>query len=147
MQPPPRPDQPTGRHFWHTETTSADPAAVWALWTDVPNWGHWDDGLTSASLEGPFQPGAKGKILADGRTSHFQVLAVEEGKAYTFRTAFPLGGLNIRRSLSPKENKWEITHEVWFDGISKSLFGFILGRKWLTMLPAVVRKVKTLAEQ
>ena len=31
-------------HFSHTVETSASPEAIWAIWTDVPNWKQWDDG-------------------------------------------------------------------------------------------------------
>lgn len=123
------------------------PDKIWNLWTDVPNWRRWDDGLTNATIDGAFRTGATGSILADGRTSNFVVTAVEEGKAYTFRTRLPLGGLNIRRSLAPEGKQWKITHEVWFDGFSKPIFATMFGRKWLKMLPAVVQKVKNIAEQ
>jgi hypothetical protein len=38
--------------------TSAPRAAIWRLWTDVQNWGSWNDDIEKIELRGPFAEGS-----------------------------------------------------------------------------------------
>lgn len=44
-------------HFSYSLETSAEPAKIWQIWCDVPNWQQWDAGLKSAELLGAFTIG------------------------------------------------------------------------------------------
>lgn len=80
----------TDKAFDHEVTTTADPKAVWRLWTDVSTWQDWDKGLKNAELDGPFETGARGKIIPlSGPSSNFEVTAVEATKSCTFVTSLP----------------------------------------------------------
>lgn len=142
-----RPESPTDKHFWYTTTTTAPVSGVWEIWTDVPNWSLWDAGLQEATLAGPFVLGAKGTIVSDGRKSKFTVVALTPGKSYTIKTKLPLGGLYVRRLFTETAEGNTITHEVWFKGLTSGVFARALGRNFRAMLPAVVEKVKEIAEQ
>lgn len=139
--------QQTNTHFSHTLQTSASAAAIWRIWTDVPNWKAWDDGLKTAELKGAFAVGTTGTLVPDkGPTAKFSLTEVVPGVSYTFRTKLPLGSLFVKRTLSTQNGQTTFTHEVWFKGFTKGLFGRALGRKYHAILPDVMNKIKALAE-
>lgn len=139
--------QQSNRHFSHTVTTTARPETIWAIWTDVPNWHQWDTGLQSATLDGPFAAGAHGRLIPDkGPTSTFVIAEVQSPTSYVFYTKLPLGKLYVKRSWRVNNGVTEFTHEVWFKGVSKGLFGRVLGKKYRAILPNVMQQIKTLAE-
>lgn len=140
--------QQSNTRFSHTVETSASPEAIWRVWTDVPNWKAWDDGLKDAQLNGPFAAGAKGALIPDrGPKSTFRLTEVIPNQSYTFRTKLPLGALNVKRFLTTQNGKTAFTHEVWLTGVSKGIFGRALGRNYRKMLPDVMSKINRIAEQ
>lgn len=143
-----RPAQPGPKHFWHTVPTKASPESIWAIWTNVSQWKQWDTGLKDASLAQAFEPGAKGTITSlQDRKSKFKVVAVVPGISYTFKSALPLGGLYVKRSLEQKNGQTYFTHEVWFQGLTGGLFAKQFGPDFMKMLPEVMQNVKALAEK
>jgi uncharacterized protein YndB with AHSA1/START domain len=71
-----------------TVTTSATPAAVWALWSDPASWSHWDPSIESVAFEGHFGEGAGGKmVLAGGVEAPVSIEIVEPGCRYLDRLA------------------------------------------------------------
>lgn len=140
--------QQSNTRFSHTIETSALPEAIWRVWTDVPNWKVWDDGLKSAELNGPFVADTKGVLIPDkGPRSTFKLTEVLPDQSYTFRTRLPLGALYVKRFLSTKNGKTAFTHEVWFTGPTKGIFGRMLGRNYRKNLPDVMEKIRLIAEQ
>ncbi len=139
---------PSKKHFWHSMETTATPAAVWKVWTQVDNWHTWDTGLRSATLKSDsFGLGTRGVITSlEGRKSKFKVVDYQEGQSYTFKTALPLGGLYVKRSWKEENGKTVFTHEVWFSGLTGGLFAKLLGNDFREMLPGVLEKVKEQAE-
>lgn len=140
-------NKPSNKHFWHTLETSASPDIIWKIWSDVPNWKDWDDGLKDAKLKGEFKKGTKGFIFPKkGRKSKFKIVEFEEGKSYTFKTNLPLGGLYVKRTLEVRDGKTFFTHEIWFKGITKRIFAKALGQDFREILPEVMEKIKLIAE-
>lgn len=139
--------QESNTHFSHTVETTASPTAIWRIWTDVPNWKSWDDGLKSADLNGPFAPGTTGTLIPDkGPKSTFVLTEVVDGQSYTFKTNLPLGALYVKRYLGERDGRTVFTHEVWFTGLTKGIFGRSLGRNYRRILPDVMAKIKTQTE-
>jgi hypothetical protein len=139
--------QQSNTRFSHTVETSASPEAIWRVWTDVPNWKAWDDGLKSAELNGPFATDTKGMLIPDkGPKSTFTLTEVVPGHSYTFRTKLPLGSLYVKRVLGVQNGKTAFTHEVWFTGLTKGIFGRALGRNYRAILPGVMANIKAIAE-
>jgi hypothetical protein len=140
--------QQSNTHFSYTIETTAPPEAIWRIWTDVPNWKTWDDGLKTAELDGPFIANTKGALIPDkGPQSRFVLTEVVPGQTYTFRTKLPLGALYVKRLLSMQNGKTAFTHEVWFTGLTKGIFGRALGRNYRQILPGVMEKIRVLAEK
>jgi carbon monoxide dehydrogenase subunit G len=66
-----------------TVTTTAPPAAVWKLWSDVATWATWDPGVDDVSLDGPFAVGASGTLtLRGGIEAPFTLEVVEPDARY-----------------------------------------------------------------
>lgn len=83
--------------FEHVEsvTTTAAPAAVWALWSDVGSWHVWDPAVEAVALEGHFAEGAAGTMtLAGGIEAPVVLEIVEPGARYLDRLT--MGDLVIR---------------------------------------------------
>lgn len=140
--------QQSNIRFSHTVETSASPEVIWRVWTDVPNWKAWDDGLKTAQLNGPFVANTKGVLIPDkGPRSTFMLTEVIAGQSYTFKTKLPLGALYVKRFLTNQNGKTAFTHEVWFIGLTKGIFGRALGRKYREILPGVMEKIRWIAEQ
>lgn len=135
-------------HFSHSLETNSLAEKIWQIWTDVPNWNQWDKGLKSAELQGDFAAQTKGFLMPDkGFKANFIITEVIDNQSYTFKTNVPFGALYVKRFLSKKEGKTIFTHEVWFTGISKGLFGLLLGNNYRKILPEVMNEIKKIAEQ
>ncbi|CAI9416875.1 SRPBCC family protein [Nocardioides sp. T2.26MG-1] len=81
--------------YEHTVTTSASPADVWALWSDVGSWHRWDRAVEQVAIEGHFGEGAAGTLVLSGGTSApFVLEIVEPGARYLDKIT--LGELVIR---------------------------------------------------
>lgn len=69
-----------------TVTTSASPADVWALWSDVGSWHRWDPSVEGVALEGHFAEGAAGTLsLMGGIEAPFVLDIVEPGSRFLDR--------------------------------------------------------------
>lgn len=53
-------------HHVETRTTTAPPAAVWALWSDPATWPEWDPPVQRVVLDGPFRIGTTGILVLAG---------------------------------------------------------------------------------
>ncbi len=64
-------------------TTTASPAAVWALWGDVATWATWDPAVEAVALDGPFAAGTAGTMsLRGGIEAPFTLEVVSPGERY-----------------------------------------------------------------
>lgn len=140
--------QSSNYQFSHTDSTTAPGAAIWAIWTDVPNWKVWDSGLKDAEITGDFVVGATGKLIPQkGPVSAFKITAIVPDSSYTLETKIPLGRLIVKRTLTVKNGKTFFTHDVRFTGPLKRLFGRLLGKSFRAMLPGVLTTIRQLAEK
>lgn len=81
--------------YEHTVTTTASPADVWALWSNVGSWHRWDPAVEQVAIEGHFAEGAAGTIVfANGAEAPFVLEIVEPSARYLDKLTF--GDLVIR---------------------------------------------------
>lgn len=52
--------------YERTVTTTADPAAIWELWSDPTTWAVWDPAVQDVRLDGPFEQGTTGTMTLAG---------------------------------------------------------------------------------
>jgi hypothetical protein len=81
--------------YSRTVTTSASPAAVWALWSDSTTWPVWDPAVVAVSLDGAFTQGTAGTMtLTGGIEVPVTLEVVEPGRRYLDQLV--MGDLVIR---------------------------------------------------
>jgi hypothetical protein len=103
--------------YARTVTSSASPAAVWALWSDPGTWSDWDPAVEGVALDGPFAEGATGTMTLGGGLEAPVVLeVVEEGRRYLDRLT--MGDLVIRidHVVEPTGTGSEITVATTIEG-------------------------------
>ncbi|MEL6470101.1 MAG: SRPBCC family protein [Cyanobacteria bacterium J06623_4] len=133
--------------FSRTLETTADPASVWAVWTDVAHWPEWDSELKDATLAGDFRLGAMGWLTPkQGPRLKFSIVQVNWGESYTYITYLPLCRLKVyrymRQGVHQGEAPLSFTHEVSFEGFLGFFFGWLLGRQFKSVLPSVMQSVR-----
>lgn len=83
-------------------TFQAEPAAVWALWTDVARWPEWDVSKELARLDGPFEPGTTGWGKQRGNLGgSFTIVAVDPGRGWVTECPAPFGKLIFDHLIEP----------------------------------------------
>jgi hypothetical protein len=81
--------------YEHTVTTTATPADVWALWSNVGSWHRWDPTVEQVAIEGHFGEGAAGTmVLSSGTEAKFVLEIVEPSARYLDKLT--IGDLVIR---------------------------------------------------
>ena len=82
-------------NFEHVVECKADRNLAWQFWTNVSNWAVVDSSVESASLDGPFQSGAKGTTKPRGREPiRWQLEEVQEGRSAV--VILPVQGAALR---------------------------------------------------
>jgi hypothetical protein len=97
----------------HTVTTTASPADVWALWSDVGSWHCWDPAVQQVALEGHFAEGAAGSmVLTSGVSATFVLEIVEPGKRYLDRVTMGDLVISVDHEVRATDDGAEVTDEV-----------------------------------
>lgn len=131
--------------FEHSETTTAPPEAVWALWSDVDRWLEWDSSLERIELAGQFQAGTTGTMVLPGQPPiGFTITDVQPGRGFTDETEVPGGVLRFEHSLETAENRTRVTHRVEIEGPAE--MASKLGPMITADTPEAVRDLVRLAE-
>ena len=134
-------------HFSIKISVENTASKVWETLIDVESWKIWDTELESAKLNGIFEVGTKGILIPKkGPKLNFYISEITDCKTYTFKTKIPLGWLNIKRTLSEENDKILFTDDIQFTGILKQIYGLILGKGFIKVLPEVMMNFKNLAE-
>lgn len=103
--------------FEHTVTTTASPADVWALWSDVGSWHRWDPAVEQVALEGHFGEGAAGTIVfGNGVEAPFVLEIVEPNARYLDRLSFGELVIRIDHQVKATDAGSEITVRTTVEG-------------------------------
>lgn len=138
----------TRQRFFFEHDTHAPRDAIWALWTDVETWKHWDEGLADAVADGPLRANSRGMIIPNiGLRSAFEVTAFEAGESYTISTRLVGATLHVHRRFVDHDEGCRFRHEVWFSGPLRLLWAALLGGGFRRALPTTMRKLAAHAEQ
>lgn len=113
--------------MWTTSaqhTTTATPAAVWAVWRDVDGWPQYDASLEGATLDGPFAAGTTGTITPVGAgTLPFTLTHVDDGRAYSDQTVMGPVAILFRHRVEPHTDGAAIEVSVEVEGPDEDAIG------------------------
>ena len=103
--------------YSRTVTTTAAPAAIWALWSDPTTWPAWDPAVESVAFEGHFGEGAGGTmVLAGGIEVPVTLEIVEPGRRYLDRLTMGDLVIEIDHVVVPHEEGAEVTVSTTITG-------------------------------
>ena len=81
--------------YVRTVTTTAEPDAVWAVWSDSETWPDWDPAVQQVTLDGAFEQGTSGTMTLTGPIEvPLSLEVVEPGRRYLDQLT--MGDLVIR---------------------------------------------------
>jgi hypothetical protein len=110
--------------YERTVTTTASPADVWALWSDVGTWHAWDPAVQQVAFEGHFAEGAAGSmVLTGGVDVPFMLEIVEPGARFLDRLT--MGDLVIRidHEVRAAGDGAEVTVRTTIEGLGAADIG------------------------
>lgn len=125
----------------HADRSTAEPAAVWELWSNPGRWPEWNEQVVSADLDGELRVGAEARVrFRRGGTVRSTVTALEPERLLVDEARFPGARLGHERRLDPGHSSVEIGHRLYVTGPLSGLWSLLLGRK--RMREQVVRFVE-----
>ncbi len=132
----------------HRIRTSASPEAVFSLYQDVKNWHVWDPDTKSATLDGPFQVGSKGRLTpTKGKSVPMVLTAVAPARNFTVESKIPLFRMVFEHELVRHGAETEVIHRVTFSGLLRFVIGRVLVKQLNSGLPVTLAKLKAIAER
>jgi hypothetical protein len=135
--------------YEHSIETDASPESIWPLYSDVPAWPRWDQGLEWVTLSGPFAAGSTGSLKVPGQDAlPFKVLDVRPLEGFSDETYIP--GLAIRFDHFLERTatgKTCITHRVIITGAAAEELGPQLGPQITSDVPEAMESLARLAMQ
>jgi hypothetical protein len=134
--------------FEFGQPTSAEPEAVWRLWSDVSAWPQWDVDLDTVTLDGDFVTGARGSLQPKGMDPFpFTITRAEPGRGYTDQTPLPGAVLRFEHDLLDAEEGLVIRQRVTMEGPAANEWFEQLGGKIVLDVPAALARLAARAEQ
>jgi hypothetical protein len=134
--------------FEYTHPTTARPAAIWRLWSDVASWPQWDVDLEVVTLDGDFAAGARGTLKPRGMDVFpFVLTRAEADRGYSDET--PLDGAVLRfdHDLEPADEGTLIRQRVTVDGPAANAYFEPLAANIILDIPAALARLAQRAEQ
>jgi hypothetical protein len=128
--------------------TSASPARVWQVWSDVNHWTEWNPDMNESRLDGPLKLGATGMINTKSGGKHDVVVThFEDGRSFELEsTALPGTKMAIRASIAPSSSGSRITQAFEPRGLLAPIVGPMMGGTILKTFSSVLAGLKTKVE-
>jgi len=129
------------------ETTAA-PATVWRVWSDVNHWPEWNPDMNDSRLDGLLKLGATGMINTKSGGRHDVVVThYEEGRSFELEgTALPGTKMAIRATITPNASGSRITQGFEPRGLLTPLVGPMMSCQILKTCTAVLNGLKRKVE-
>lgn len=133
----------------HRTTVATPPAVLYRIYADVANWHRWDPDTRTATLEGPFEVGSRGKLTpAKGNTVPMVVTLADPSRGFTVESRIPLLLRMVfeHKLIARDDTVTEVVHRVTLSGPLSWLIGPGLKRQLDAGLPVTLARLKRLAE-
>ncbi len=125
------------------------PSEIWKIWSNFPEAPLWDTDVRHCELNGPFEPGTRGKcILRNGLNMPLKLEAVHLHESY--RNTARLLWIDLEfdhqmRRLSPLET--QVIHSAKISGPLSFLYRGLLRKALTAAMTTALDNLCTLAEQ
>jgi Polyketide cyclase / dehydrase and lipid transport len=131
-----------------SQETTASPAKVWAVWSDVNRWPEWNPDMNESRIDGPLKLGATGMINTKSGGKHDVVVThYEEGRSFELEsTALPGTKMAIRATIAPNGTGSRITQGFEPRGLLAPLVGPMMSGQILKTFNAVLGGLKKRVE-
>jgi len=128
--------------------TSASPARVWQVWSDVNHWPEWNPDMKESRLDGPLKLGATGMINTRSGGKHdVLVTHYEEGLSFELEsTALPGTKMAIRATIGPSGAGSQITQGFEPRGLLAPLVGPMMSGQIIKTFNSVLAGLKKKVE-
>ena len=128
--------------------TSAAPAAVWRVWSDVNSWPEWNPDMKASRLDGPIKLGMTGNIDTRSGGKHDVVVThYDEGRSFELEsTALPGTKMGIRATIAPSGSGSRITQGFEPRGLLAPIVGPMMGGAILKTFNSVLAGLKKKVE-
>lgn len=134
-------------HVEHHITINASAHSIYRLYENVTSWHTWDPDTKSASLDGPFEVGSKGKLTpTKGNTVPIVITKAEPARCFTVESKIPLFRMRFEHELTEEAGVTKVVHRVTFSGPLRLIIGSILLKQLNSGLPATLMSLKAHAE-
>ena len=133
--------------YEHSIETAASPESIWPLYTDVPAWPRWDQGLEWVTLSGSFAAGSAGSLKVPGQDPlPFKILDVRPLEGFSDETYIPNLAIRFDHSLEQTTTgTTRITHRVIITGPAAEDVGPDLGLQITADVPEAMESLARLA--
>lgn len=124
--------------------TTASPAQVWRLFSDVPGWKRWNAGIENIAIDGPFEAGTTFAMQPPGSESfHSTLLEVTEDVCFTDETE--IDGTRVVvchaiEALGPGRTR--VSYSTRITGPAEAAFGPMVTDDFPEVLSALKRELE-----
>jgi len=131
-----------------SQETSAAPARVWQVWSDVNHWPEWNPDMIESRIDGALKLGATGVINTRSGGKHDVVVThYEDGLSFELEsTALPGTKMAIRATIAPSGSGSRITQGFEPRGLLAPIVGPMMGGQILKTFNAVLGGLKMMVE-
>lgn len=125
----------------HTLETTATPAQIWTVWSDVKGWLTWDKDIELCELDGPFQTGITGRLkMKSSPVLQIVLSRVETNKIFVQETKLFLAKNISIHYISQMDGRTQVTFENEMPGPLAFLYAWMIG-------PSIKKKIPLEMEQ
>jgi len=130
-------------------SVKSPPSEIWKIWSNFSDAPLWDTDVRHCELDGPFQPGTRGKcILKNGLNMPLKLEAVRMHESYRNTARLLWIDLEFDHQmyrLSPAETR--VTHSAKISGPLSFLYRALLRKMLTAAMTTALENLRTLAEQ
>lgn len=120
---------------------------VFGIYRDVSHWHTWDPDTKSASIDGPFAVGTRGRLVPTrGREVPMRLTEVTPDRSFTVQCDVPLFRMQFIHELEPAEGGTRVTQRMVTSGALDFVIGRVLARQVREGFPKTLAALKRLAE-
>jgi hypothetical protein len=113
-----------------SRTTTAAPARVWSVWSDVSTWPSWNPDVREISLQGPFATGTTGSMNTGAGTHDIRLENVVEGCAFDLVTSpIPATTFRFHCEVTPDGSGSTIKQGLTMSGLLAPIMSPLMGNR------------------